>query len=92
MVYVDDHGLIRAQQSDEDKISFSRVGLVCIGLCTTFWAGRAGRDTHPSAPKEVELEHKTLEFLGFVINPHTLEISVTTKKAQAIKCSVLPAS
>ena len=92
VVYVDDHGLIRAQQSDEDKISFSRVGLVCIGLCTTFWAGRAGRDTHPSAQKEVELEHKTLEFLGFVINPHTLEISVTTKKAQAIKCSVLPAS
>ena len=70
VVYVDDHGLIRAQQSDEDKsalvvsaslargqISFSRVGLARIGLRTTFWAGRAGRDTHPSAKKELELEH-----------------------------------
>ena len=42
VIYVDDHALIRAQQSDEDKISFSRVGLACIGLRTTFWAERAG--------------------------------------------------
>ena len=57
VVHVDDHDLIRAQQSDEDKISFSRVGLARIGLRTTFWAGKAGRDTHPSAKKALELEH-----------------------------------
>ena len=33
VVYVDDHGLIRAQQSDEDK---SALGLARIGLRTTF--------------------------------------------------------
>ena len=57
VVYVDDDDLIRAQQPDEDKISFSRVGLARIGLRTTFWAGKAGRDIHPSAKKELELEH-----------------------------------
>ena len=57
VVYVDDHGLIRAQQSDEDKISFSRVGIARIGLRTTFWAGKAGRDAHPSSKKELGVEH-----------------------------------
>ena len=54
----DDHGLIRAKQSDEDKSAlFSRFGLARIGLRTTFSAGKAGRDTHPSAKKDLELEH-----------------------------------
>ena len=57
VIYVDDHGLTRAQQSDEDKISFRCVGLARIGLRTTFWAGKARRDTHPSAKKEPGLEH-----------------------------------
>ena len=45
-------------------MNFSRVGLARIGLRPTFWAGRAGRDTHPTAKKEPELEHnlKVLRF------------------------------
>ena len=79
VVHVDDHDFIRAQQSDEEKISFSRVGLARIGLRTTFWAGKAGRDTHPSTKKRSNW-NTTLEFLGFVNNSHTLQISVTKKK------------
>ena len=64
VVYVDDHGLIRAQKSEKDKISFRRVGVARIRIRTPFWRGRAGRDTHPSAKKEIELEHN-LKVLGF---------------------------
>ena len=82
VVYVDDHGLIRAQQSDEDEISFSRVGLARIGLRTTFWAGKAGRDNHPSAKKELELEHN-LRVLRFRHQlTHAQNFSNEKKKAQ----------
>ena len=85
VVHVDDYDLIRAQQSDEEKISCSRVGLARIGLRTTFWAGKAGRDTHPSAKKRSNW-NTILEVLGFVNNSHTLQISVAKKKkAQAIQ-------
>ena len=54
------------------KTSFSRIGLARIGLHTTFWARRAGQDTHPSAKKSSNW-NTTLEFLGFVVSSHTLE-------------------
>ena len=47
----------RSPAIGQGQISFSRVGLAHIGSRTTFWAGRAGRDTHPSTKKELELEH-----------------------------------
>ena len=40
-------------------------------------------------PKKSPNWNTTLKFLGFVINSHTLEISVTTKKAQAIKTALV---
>ena len=55
------------------KISFNRVGLARIRSRTTFWAGRAGRNTYPSAKKSLNW-NTTVEFLGFIINSHTLEI------------------
>ena len=41
------------------------------------------------APKKSSNWNTTLEFIGFVINSHTLEISVTTEKAQAIKTALV---
>ena len=81
VVYVDDHSLIRAQQLDEDKISFSRVGLARIGLRTTFWAGKAGRDTHPSAKKEPELEHNLRVFRFRYQLTHARNFSNDKKKS-----------
>ena len=41
------------------------------------------------APKKTSNWNTTLEVLGFVTNSHTLKISVTIKKAQAIKTALV---
>ena len=70
------------------KTSFSHIGLARIGLRTTFWARRAGEDTHPSAKKELELEHN-LRVLRFRCQLTHARISVTIKKAQAIQTALV---
>ena len=53
-----------------------------------FGPGEPG-ETPILAPKKSSNWNTTLEFLGFVINSHTLDISVTIKKAQAIQTALV---
>ena len=57
------------------QISYSCVGLARIGLRMTFGPGKPGETSIP-APKKNSNWNTTLEFLGFIINSHTLEISL----------------
>ena len=55
-VYVDDHGMVRAQQSDEDESAL----IVSASLASdyaAFWARRARRNTDPSSKEEFRLGH-----------------------------------
>ena len=79
MIYVDDHGLIRAQQSDEDKSALVVSAPLASDYVRLFGPGEPG-ETPILAPKKSSNWNTTFEFLGFIINSHTLEISVTTKK------------
>lgn len=88
VVYVDDHGLIRAQQSDEDKSALVVSASLASDYVRLFGPGEPG-ETPILAPKKSSNWNTTLEFLGFVINSHTLEISVTIKKAQAIQTALV---
>ena len=88
MVYVDDHGLIRAQQSGEDKSALVVSASLASDYVRLFGPGEPG-EIPILAPKKSSNWNTILEFLGFVVNSHTLEISVTTKKAQAIKTALV---
>ena len=88
MVYVDDHGPIRAQQSDKDKSALVVSASLASDYVRRFGQGDPGA-TPILAPKKSSNWNTTLEFLGFVINSHTLEISVTTKKAQVVKTALV---
>lgn len=89
-VYANDHGLIRVQQSDDDKSALiSRIGLPSVRLrVRLFGPGETG-ETPILAPKKSSNWDTTLEFLGFVINSHTPQVSVTVGKAQAIKTALV---
>ena len=88
LVYVDDHGLIRAQQSDGDKPALVVSASLASDYVRLFGPGEPG-EIPVLAPKKSSNWNITLEFLGFVINSHTLEISVTTEKAQAIRAALV---
>ena len=88
VVYVNDHGLIRVQQSDEDKSALVVSASLASDYVRLFGPGEPG-ETPILAPKKSSNWNTTLEFLGFVINSHTLEISVTIKKAQAIQTALV---
>ena len=88
VVYVDGHGLKRAQQSDEDRSALVVSASLASDYVRIFGPGEPG-ETPILAPKKSSNWNTTLEFLGFVINSHTLEILVTTKKAQAIKTALV---
>ena len=88
VVYVDDHGLIRAQQSDEDKSAL----VVSASLASDhvrFFGPEEPGEIPILAPKKSSNWNTTLELLDFVINSHTLEVLATTKKAQAIKTALV---
>ena len=78
VVYVDNHGLIRAQRSDEDKSALVMSASLASDYVRLFGPGEPG-EIPILAPKKSSNWNTTLEFLGFVINLHMLEISVTTK-------------
>ena len=84
VVYVDGHGLIRAQQLDEDKLALVMSASLASDYVRLFGPGEPG-ETPILAPKKSSSWNTALEFLGFVINSHTLEISVTTKKSTSDK-------
>ena len=88
VVYVDDHGLIRAQQPDEDKSALVVSASLASDYVRLFRPGEPG-EIPILAPKKNSNWNTNLDFLGSVINSHTLEISVTTKKAQAIKMALV---
>ena len=89
VVYVDDdHGLIRAQQSDEDKSALVASASLASDYVRLFGPGEPG-ETPTLAPKKSSNWNTTLEFLGFVINLHALEISVRIKIAQAIQTALV---
>ena len=88
VAYVDDHGFIRAQQSDEDKSALVVSASLASDYVRLFGPGEPG-ETPILAPKKSSNWNTTLDFLGFVINLHMLEISVTTKKAQVIKAALV---
>ena len=79
----DDYGLIRAQQSDEEKSSLIVSASLASDYVRLFRPGEPG-EIPILAPKKSSNWNTTLEFLGFVINSHTLEIS-----AQAIKTALV---
>ena len=88
VVYVDDHGLIRAQQSDEDKSALVLSASLASDYVRLVGPREPG-ETPTLAPKKSSNWNTTLEFLGFVINSHTPEISVTIEKAQAIQTALV---
>ena len=87
-VYVDDHGLIRAQQSDDDKSALVVSASLASDYVRLFGPGEPG-ETPILAPKKSSNWDTQLEFLGFVIDSHTLQISVTAEKALAIKTTLV---
>ena len=86
-VYVDDHALLRAQQSDADQSALIVSASLASDYVRLFGPGEAG-ETPILAPKKSSDWNTTLEFLGFVINSHTLQISVPPEKARAIKTTL----
>lgn len=84
VTYVDDHGLLRAQHGENDLSALVASASLASDYLRLFGPGETG-DTPILAPKKSSDWDTKLEFLGFVINSHTLEISVTEKKAGAIK-------
>ena len=88
VVYVDDHGLIRAQQSGENISALAVSASLASDYVRLFGPGEPGA-TPILAPKKRSNWNTTLDFLGFVINSHTFEISATTKQAQAIKTALV---
>ena len=87
-VYVDDHGLIRVQQSDDDKSALIVSASLASDYVRLFGPGEPG-ETPILAPKKSSDWDTTLDFLGFVINSHTSWISVTAEKVQAIKIALV---
>ena len=77
VVYVDDHGLIRGTRTKSGLVVSASLASDYVRL---FGPGKPG-ETPILAPKKSSNWNTTLEFLGFVINSHTLEISVTIKKS-----------
>ena len=88
VVYVDDHGLTRAQQSDENKPALVVSSSLASSYVRLFGPGELG-EIPILAPKKSSNWNTTLECLGFVVNSHTPEIAATTKKAQAIKTALV---
>ena len=74
-----DHGLIRAQQSDEDISALVVSASLASNNVRLLGPGEPG-EIPILAPKKTSNWNTTLKFLGFVINSHTLEISVTPKQ------------
>ena len=79
VVYVDDHGLIRAQQSEEDKSALVVSASLASDYVRLFGPGEQV-ETPTLVPKKSSNWNTTLEFLGFVTNSHTLEMPVTTQQ------------
>lgn len=84
VVYVDDHGLIRAQQNGEDKCPLVGSASLASDYVRLFGPGGTG-ETPILAPKKSSDWDTKMDFLGFVINSHTLHISRSDKKAHAIR-------
>lgn len=68
VVYVDDHALIRAQQSDEDKSPLVASASLASDYVRHFGSGEPG-ETPILAPKKSSNWDVTLEFLGFTRKP-----------------------
>ena len=72
VVYIDDHGLIRAHQSEEEKPALVVSASLVSDYVRRFGPGEPGK-TPILAPKKSSNWNTTLEFLGFVVSSHTLE-------------------
>ena len=70
------------------QISFSREASLASDYVRLVGPGEPG-ETPILSPKNSSNWNTVVEFLGFVINSHTLEILVTTKEAQAIKTALV---
>ena len=73
MLFVDNHDLIRAQQSDKDKPDLVVSASLASDYVRLFGPGEPG-ETPILAPKKSSNWNTTLQFLGFGINSLTLEI------------------